>query len=256
MTDDVKKHLVGGMQRLAAGAFGVGIGLVMKDPMAGMAASAAAMTATDYMKAKISGDDADLALAEETVALEYCRRLDARLADLEAKAAADGQKPDRQDLLTKEVTFSRFAKSLGEATTEEKREAIVHATAYQFDPRKGPPAMRDYWLRRVRDLPEHELSLVLLIANRGPIVFYHEEVLALEPQGNGGSHVRDLDFPRESRQALLTIAHQMIGSVQAGRLIAQSDRSLTIPRDGANQLVRPFALTPDGEILVSFCKDD
>ena len=143
MDEKDKDQIIGGMQRLAAGALGVGVSLATKDPMAGMAASAAAMTATDYLKAKLSGENATLVVAEENVLLDYCAKLDERVRKIEERLAATGQKPDRQDLLSKEVTFSRFAK----ASTSSAPRAIAGrpartASAPGRSRRRGPRASR------------------------------------------------------------------------------------------------------------------
>lgn len=250
-----KAQVVGGMQRLAAGALGVGVTLATKDPMAGMAASAAAMTATDYMKSKLSGDSGELATAEATVLFDYCARLDGRLSVIETHLLESGQKPDRQDLLSKEVTFSRFARGLGEAATVEKREALVHATAYQFDPRKGSPATRDYWLRQVRELPESDLAFINLVATHR-ITFFKDDLVVLPT----ADEILDSDLKpfmsREDAVAFTVIAGQMTrrgfeGFVRNGERV-QIRFSTGI---GVGHL-ETFVLTAAGATLRSFCSGE
>jgi hypothetical protein len=244
-----KDQVIGGMQRLAAGALGVGVSLATRDPMAGMAASAAAMTATDYMKSKLSGENATLVVAEENVLLDYCAKLDERVRKIEERLVDTGQKPDRQDLLSKEVTFSRFAKGLGEASTVEKREALVHATAYQFDPRKGSPATRDHWLRRVRELPEAELSFVLLLAAHTEVAFSHRQIYWSDGGGGGGP----LGLLEEDVVAYEAIAEQMTNAGYGSLVYKTSAR---LPIESTAVVATAFVLKRDGRILVSFCKDD
>jgi hypothetical protein len=121
------------------------------DNMAGVAASTIAFGAVEYFKAKATASDTAIAAAEYAALFEEFRKLDERVSKLEQQ--------DRRDALSRQATYSRFARDVSDAAATEKREALVHATACQFDPSKGPPALRDYWLRRVRDLHEPQLAL-------------------------------------------------------------------------------------------------
>lgn len=249
MDEKDKAQLIGGMQRLASGALGVGVTLATKDPMAGMAASAAAMTATDYMKSKLSGENADLVVAEENVLLDYCAKLDERVRKIEERLFDTGQKPDRQDLLSKEVTFSRFAKGLGEAATVEKREALVHATAYQFDPRKGSPATRDYWLRKVRDASDAEISLVNLLVEHKEIAFLNNEAIKTSAQENT-TFKQKLPMLVSEVVALETLSQQ-ISATGHGQVVYSPAR-----RNVHGHMMPTYALTAVGTVFASFCKDD
>ena len=178
------------------------------------------------------------------------------LRALVRQLAAEGKQPDRQDPMSQTVAASEFVRNISEARTVEKRTALLHATVAQFDPRKGSPAMRDYWLQQVRNLPEYELSILLLVAERGPLAFVGDETFVLGANADAERHLNDLALPPAAKQAIFTVAHHMAARQEAGRLLMQLGESSTILRNGTNYLVRPFVLGPDGQILVSFCKAD
>lgn len=247
MVDELKGHLVTGAQRLAAGALGVGVSLATKDPMLAMAATAAAMTGTDYMKAKAAAADNPIAKAEYTALFELYEKLDARVGALEEK--------DRQDILSKEVVYSRFAQDVSSAATPEKREALVNATAHQFDPRKGSPATRDYWLRQLRDLPESELSFLLMVAERR-VVFLNSKMFETPDATDFMEEALVPFMSTEDGTAFNIISQSMVrrgheGFVRNGNAV----RMEWSKGQGVAQ-VSTWVLTDAGETLLAFCKDD
>jgi hypothetical protein len=172
------------------------------------------------------------------------------LRALVRRLAAEGKKPDRQDPMSQAAIASEFVRNIAEARTVEKRTALVHATVHQFDPRRGSPAMRDYWLQRVRELPEAELSLVLLLAQHEVVAFANAQIFWSNGSGSGSGplHLFEADVV-----AYRAIAEQMTNAGY-GSLIHKTDA--TIPIESRAATATAFVLKKDGKMLVSFCSDD
>ncbi len=79
MSGKLGDHIVTGLQRLSAGAVGAAVTAATLNPVAGVAAAAVMLTASDYAKAKVIGDGPDLATVEADVLLAYCKLLDERM---------------------------------------------------------------------------------------------------------------------------------------------------------------------------------
>lgn len=170
------------------------------------------------------------------------------LRALERRLAAKDQKPDRQDPLSQTTAASEFVRNLSEARTVEKRTALVHATVAQFDPNRGSPALRDYWLRRVRELPDAELSLALVVSKQGQVAFLEGTMF----QAHGGRGT-PLPFGLTDVIGFATIAEQM-ANTGSGSLLHKTQA--VIPHEARAVTVTAYALTRDGSTLVSFCRDD
>lgn len=255
MSGKLGDHIVTGLQRLSAGAVGAAVTAATLNPVAGVAAAAVMLTASDYAKAKVIGDGPDLATVEADVLLAYCKLLDERMGAIEEQLAASNETRDRQDLLTKELTYSRFIRSVSEAATPDKREAIVHATAHQFDPRKGVAATRDYWLQRVREIPDAELALVKLVVAHGEITFWNNA--AYQTSGattQAQPATQALSLPKADVVMHETLAQQVSARGPGQLVYSFGGRHVQTPT--GSHALSAYALTVAGEIFISFCKDD
>lgn len=251
MSDDEFSKQTGGIvEQLAIGAAGVAAAALTESNVAGAMASAATFGALEYFKAKATASNTAIGAAEYAALFEEFRKLDDRVAKLEQK--------DRQDVLTKQAVFSRFARDVSEASTHEKREALVNATAYQFDPRKGTAAVRDYWLRVVRETRDAELALVMLLVEHEAVAFHQSRVFKVkydvEEAQNLGASREVLPLSTDEAIAFESIALQM-GSKGAGRLITSIGGRNVAGPSGPAAGPQSFALSPDGRVLASYCKD-
>lgn len=179
-----------------------------------------------------------------------------KLLALEASLRTEGKTPDRQDPLTQNAVASEFVRGVSEARTAEKKTAIVNATVAQFDPRKGSPASRDHWLRRVREISETELALILLLNDHEAVTFHQHTVfkVPLAPASEATSDV--LAMPEQDAIAFESVASQIAGGGPGRLVYSIGGRNIKPP--GSKTAAGPgaFALTADGRILISYCKDD
>lgn len=171
------------------------------------------------------------------------------LRALVRRLAAEGKKPDRQDPMSQTVAASEFMRNILSARTVEKRTALVHATVAQFDPRKGTPATRDYWLQRVREVPEGELALVLLLVETGVVTF-------LDDGRAFDADSRELHLPSAERIAFRSMAQSIVAALDPARLVTSwGDHEVF---DAGRRLgTGPgYELSEAGSVFVSFCNDD
>jgi hypothetical protein len=133
-------------------------------------AGSVAESALAWFDAVASGNDEALREARLGSLEAEFRRLSERVARLERETATD-----RNDPLTREQTFSRFAKDVADAKTPAKREALINAAAHQFDPRMGSAEARSFWYSVVAGLTDLDLLMSRLLAE-------HEHVtITVEP---------------------------------------------------------------------------
>jgi hypothetical protein len=223
-----------------------GAALVAGPP--GVVLAVAAATTFSVFDALAGGNDEALrevrvaALEDEMIAVRD------KLRALEARLHQQGSAPDRQDPLTQSAVASEFVRSVSEARTAEKREALVNATVAQFDPSKGSPATRDYWLRRLRDLPEIEVSFVLLLAQHGQVAFADGKMF----QAHGG---RAMLLPFGTTD---TVAYSSLGErmTNAGHGSLVEKTQALVPIDSRAVTATAYVLTRDGSVLMSLCKGD
>jgi len=241
--DDFSKHAGKAIQAAVTGAAGL-----VSGPPGVVLAVGTAVTFSVFEALATRNDEAlrefrVAALEGEVIALRDGLRA------LEKKLAAKGQEPDRKDPLTQSAVASSFVEGVAAARTTEKKQALVHATIAQFDPQKGSPATRDYWLRRIRELPEAELSFALLLAQHGQVAFFDGKIF----QAQGGGRAKQLDFVRADVVVFATLAKRMT-NVGYGALV--HEQNTTIPYESRAVGALAYVLTSDGQTLVSFCKDD
>lgn len=170
---------------------------------------------------------------------------------LTASLANEGKQPDRQDPLSQAAVASEFVASVLEARTPQKREALVHASVRQFDPRLGLPATREFWLRLIREMPDTEIQVVLLLAENGETIFLNKQALSAKDVG-GNFRIEKLPWTRPDIAAYQATIVAMLGNPRTARLVVHSEaRSFNV--DGQAYSSGGFKLGEDGEILAMFC---
>lgn len=244
------------VERVAIGGAAIA-GNALGGPGMALTLSVGTFTLAEWFRAMSTGGDSRV-LTQRLDAFETeIAQLEARLAAAESAIKAAGEQPDRQDLLSKEGIFSDFARGVSEARTPPKRHALVNATVHQFDPRKGTPATRDYWLRRVRETSDAELALVNLLSVQTEITFWRNEAFATSATNNANAPATvPLTIPKSTVVAFETIAQQ-VANQGPGQLVYSAYSRHVRSGEGADaHAVRAYGLTAAGEIFVSFCKDD
>lgn len=191
--------------------------------------------ADERLKAAIEQDLADTLASLQSKVERLAVELEAKSAKLEELGAL------RTFTLAREA-----AASAAEARTAEKRESVLNATARQFDPEAGTPATRDFWLQRVRSLPDVELKLVLLIAKYKRLAFQNNDLVQLVED-----RIRPLPLPREDLVAFRTVAASMINAQLGGLIIRHTSREIPF-KEGTYTTIWPIDLTEDGQVLVSY----
>ncbi len=229
---------------------------VVDEALNAVVASPLLGVAGNYLQALAERNDKALAAARLDAVEDEVIGLRDAFEKLKVSLAKAGMRPDRSDALTQAAIASEFVRDVSESKTTQKRTALVNATVHQYDPRKGAPATRDYWLRRVRELPEAEISFVLLLAEKKRIGIYQDQLL-------------DLSGSDEATLALLPPLNLVLADVVAYKAMAQamSDRTVgALVRKGDSFRARVsegtvaaltnYLLTQQGEILVEYCSDD
>lgn len=171
------------------------------------------------------------------------------LRALERRLATEGKKPDRQDPMSQTAAASEFIRNISAARTVEKRTALVHATVAQFDPRKGSPTTRDYWLQQIREVREGELALVMLLDSVGVITFL-DDGRAFDPDS------RELGLPLADRVAFRSMAQRIVSTQDPSQLVTTLSQHEIY--DGGKRLgtAPGYELSEAGSVFVSFCKDE
>jgi hypothetical protein len=248
-SDEFSSRTGATIEQLMLAAAGAVVGEATKDPLAGAFATAAAFSAVDFFKAKTSQNDESWRKAELAALYENFQSLDERIKKLEADLGAQRLRLDRQDVLSKGVIFSDFAREVAGASTSEKREALVNATARQFDPRQDQPSVRSYWLGRLRDLPEMQLSVLLQAAKHRGIFFQGGEMLTFEQQ-----LATPVAMSAQSVTTFATVAESMI--LDRSPLLGKNGPvQYATSRDTSPQFGYLFSASPAGMILANWCRD-
>jgi hypothetical protein len=157
----------------------------------------------------------------------------------EARASA-GKPAAPPDAPTQVRIFSDFAEAVADAATPEKRTALVHAAARQFDPDAGFPAVRRYWFNAVRSLSDMEVVTLRLLADE--VAVYSERNMVHGTGGNPNGNGRALGFTPDSDAAILKTL----------TLMAQSG---TYVRASSWQGGQRYLLTTEGHVLTRFITD-
>lgn len=90
---------------------------------------------------------------------------------LQAARVAEGKPIGAPDAPTQTQIFSDFVEAVSSAPTSEKRTALVHAAARQFDPDLGSVAVRKHWFDEVRRLSDMEIFAIRMLAREGILTF-------------------------------------------------------------------------------------
>lgn len=103
---------------------------------------------------------------------------------LQAARAAEGKPVEAPDAPSQAQIFSDFAEAVANAATPEKRTALVHAAAKQFDPDAGTLPVRKYWFNEVRKLTDMEVAALSLLQQHGALVFSSNDTLVHSGKAN------------------------------------------------------------------------
>lgn len=109
---------------------------------------------------------------------EEVNRLKARVGKLEELGALRTLKLQRE-----------FASAYADASGEAKRQALINIAAKQFDPTWLDLDMRSYWFGIVRNLSDHQIVVLQLLYDRGPISITRSGEMAY----SGGQREGDSD---------------------------------------------------------------
>lgn len=198
--------------------------------------------------------DERLKAAIEADLSETVRLLNSKVEVLASKLEAQGKKLDELGAVQTVVLTRAVAQSTTEAKTRQKRNAVLNAAARQFDPTRGDAAARQYWLGRVRSLPEVDLAFLLFVAEHREVGFIDDLVIVVSGPNDAVSLSMLVDFPRETAVAYRAAATRL--GIEQGALVQTVRTPRGTSRAGDSVSFNSFALTPDGAILISFCKDD
>lgn len=144
----------------------------------------------------------DVALREARIAglEEQFGALVDRLNRIENELGAEGKEPDRTDPISREQTFSDFARDVVAAHSSEKREALVNAAASLHDPRRGSAASRAHWYDLVRSLPDVVVLLLRTLEKHNLLRMIPEGSIAEMPHGT------PIEIPHDDAIALYDAA--------------------------------------------------
>jgi len=191
------------------------------------------------------------AMLDETV--DAVLELESKVARIDAQLGEIGRQLDELGAVRTVLLAQDVASSATSARTKGKREAVLNAAARQFDPRKGDEAAREYWLQRVRALPETELALLLFLNEYDEIGFVDDLTVVVKHGPN--DHIQPLpDVPGETGLAFRGAALRLAGEAPTP-LIQTSHNRQAASRGGDQKSFPAFVLTPEGKTLVSFCKE-
>ncbi len=114
----------------------------------------------DVFKAIVGDNDAKFRAAYIGELHDHLNRLQGKVNDLEQELKAQGERLDEMDPIALAHLVQDFMHDVSEKASAANRDAIIMATARQFDPRLGPFSMRQYWLQRIRTLSDIELEVL------------------------------------------------------------------------------------------------
>jgi len=169
------------------------------------------------------------------------RRVAEEVRKIQEARAATGKPIDAPDPLTQGVLFSEFAEAVASAATPEKRTALVHAAARQFDPNRGNAAVRQHWFAAARSLTDMEVVVIRLVDREYSIYSERNMVYGLDGKPNGPG--RALGFTEDEDTAILTTVGKM----------AQTQ---TYVQASSWQGGQKFGLTSQGRMLARYISDD
>jgi hypothetical protein len=109
------------------------------------------------------GADARLREAVENDLHESVRLLQKRVEELAEELQRQGLKLEQLGAARTIKVFRDFVAARTGADSPEQIDALINATAGQFDPRLGAPATRAYWLGVVRELSPIRIMLLRLM---------------------------------------------------------------------------------------------
>jgi len=158
---------------------------------------------------------------------------------LQAARAAQGKPIDAPDAPTQAQIFSDFAEAVANAATPEKRTALVHAAAKQFDPDVGALPVRKYWFNEVRRLDDMEIAALSLLHQHGALVFSGNDTLIYSGTPTPQPKVLTLLFVDR-----VAIENTIIQLEKRTKLV-----SLGRPVPGVGQ---PYSLTWSGHAVARF----
>ncbi len=243
--DDFAKIASKALEQLVVRGAGVAVAAAGGSPGEALAATVAASTGLEWFKLRATGKDSAIQAGLVIDMAEHFARLDSAVAEIAERLAKLELAPDRQDPLTQDAVYSDFAKAVSEAPTPEKREALVHVAAHQFNPEMGTPASRAYWMRRVSVLSDIEIATIKLFDGYSRIAFDG----ALFLSGNG-EHVERRTIPLTDVVAFETTATELSGPIGPAQLMARRKGSVTHEQKRIETTL--FLLTPPGQSLLRF----
>lgn len=97
---------------------------------------------------------------------------------IQERLSKAGKPMDPPDAPTQARVFSDFAEAVAKAATPEKRTALVHAAARQFDPEVGPASVRKYWFDQVRQLSDVQVAAIRLLVRYDAVIQGENDRLA------------------------------------------------------------------------------
>jgi hypothetical protein len=236
------------LEKAATGSVGLAAAALV-DPAAGVLATATVGTAFAWFRRRAARHDGPFDPALIADVGDEFKRVDAAVEGLRARLEAVEKKVDRQDSLSQERIFSEFADSVVGARTPEKRTALVHATARQFDPTAGEPSVRAYWMRRVSDMPDLEIRFVQLLGEHGMLAF-KDGAFKVSRTARRYEGVVLPSFTNADVVALELCALAMSEGKDLSNLVARARDNLYLGDDGFTAHI--FGLSSSGAALASF----
>lgn len=165
MADDgFSKQAGKAFQNVAIGAAGLVGGL----PAVALSVGVGALF--NIFDAVANGNDDAFREARIAAVEDEIRRVADEVRKIQQTRVETGKPLNAPDALTQGALFSEFAEAVASAATPEKRTALVHAAALQFDPDLGPSGVRSYWFQQVRALADIEVVALTLLAKHGAVV--------------------------------------------------------------------------------------
>ncbi len=167
----------------------IGAGGIVGGP-ASVALAVGVSALFNVFEAVANGNDDAFREARLSAVVDELRRVAGEVRKIQEARAAAGKPVDPPDPLTQGVLFSEFAEAVASAATLEKRTAVVHAAARQFDPEAGAPAVRKYWFDLARVLGDLDIVVIRLLRRE-----HNATIVRFKVQGFGGNPSRRLTAP-------------------------------------------------------------
>jgi hypothetical protein len=199
------------------------------------------------------GADPRLREALEADFRDKVARLEARVERLEKQRAAEGKPLDELGV-SRTVTIAREFLSASAGATSGKVDALVNGAARQFDPDAGLPSVREYWLRRVRELPDMELEVVRLLHKHGRLAV-NGALFSVTPSADGIRLGNPFGSSRRADIVAIEVtALRMSKGSEPEQLLLREHAQVALKMNGQyeNFTTSLFGLTPSGEELAAF----